>query len=183
MRISGQGRAILVLITTAVMASCSAPQQSNQPVVSGIPRPSEIIDLGTLVTADLPERVWGKAFLRQLGFTKPNSFEVLKWSFPVEGGNLSGSNAYYTLFNHGGPHVDAPSHMTAGGGIDSYPIEAFSGPLKVFDVSGYAGSHRARKHISGSSQCRRHRSSNDSVYASPNRRCTAGSQDAQQRGG
>jgi len=28
--------------------------------------------------------------------------------------------------------------MTAGGGIDSYPIEAFSGPLKVFDVSGYA---------------------------------------------
>jgi kynurenine formamidase len=50
---------------------------------------------------------------------------------------VSGSNAYYTLFNHGGPHVDAPNHVGAGGGIDAYPIEAFSGPVKVFDVSSY----------------------------------------------
>ena len=56
----------------------------------------------------------------------------------MEGGSVSGSNAYYTLFNHGGPHVDAPNHMGEGGGIDSYPIEGFSGPVKAFDVSGYA---------------------------------------------
>ncbi len=52
----------------------------------------------------------------------------------MEGESVSGSNAYYTLFNHGGPHVDAPNHVNVGGGIDSYPIEAFTGPLKVFDV-------------------------------------------------
>jgi kynurenine formamidase len=26
-------------------------------------------------------------------------------------GTLSGSNSCYTLFNHGGPHVDAPNHV------------------------------------------------------------------------
>jgi len=50
---------------------------------------------------------------------------------------VSGSNAYYTLFNHGGPHVDAPNHMGVGDGLDSYPIEAFAGPVKVFDASRY----------------------------------------------
>ena len=107
--------------------------------------PSEVIDLGALVTEDLPERVWGKALLNQMNFTRPNSFDVIRWTFPVEGGSVSGSNAYYTLFNHGGPHVDAPNHVVetpnhigVGNGLDSYPVEAFSGPAKVFDVSGYA---------------------------------------------
>ncbi len=97
--------------------------------------PKEVIDLGALVTEDLPEQVWGKGFLAEMGFTRPNAFEVIDWEFQMDGGNVSGSNAYYTLFNHGGPHVDAPNHMGVGGGIDSYPVEAFAGPLKVFDVS------------------------------------------------
>lgn len=95
------------------------------------------MDLGTLVTEELPERMWGKAFLRQMGFTAPNSFDVRRWSFPALGATISGSNAYYTLFNHGGPHVDAPSHFGLGGGVDSYEIQSFFGPLKVFDVTGY----------------------------------------------
>jgi len=41
------------------------------------------------------------------------------------------------LFNHGGPHVDAPNHVGLGAGLDSYSIEAFAGPLKVIDVSQY----------------------------------------------
>jgi kynurenine formamidase len=99
--------------------------------------PSKVIDLGTLVTEDLPQVHWGKALLRQLGFKKQNKFEVKRWSFPSDKGNISGSNAYYTLFNHGGPHVDAPAHVGAGGGLDSYAVESFLGPLKVFDVSGF----------------------------------------------
>ena len=99
--------------------------------------PSEVIDLGALVTEDLPQKSWGKAMLKQLGFKKQNAFEVIRWTFPGKEGKVSGSNAYYTLFNHGGPHVDAPSHVGAGGGLNSYPVEAFSGPLKVFDASGY----------------------------------------------
>jgi kynurenine formamidase len=98
-----------------------------------------MIDLGALVTEDLPERVWGKALLKQEGFARPNSFDVIKWTHAVEEGSIAGSNAYYTLFNHGGPHVDAPNHFGLGKGVDSYPLEAFSGPAKVFDVSGYEG--------------------------------------------
>ena len=97
-------------------------------------KPKEVVDLGALVTEDLPERVWGKAFLAANGFTRPNSFDVINWEIEMEGGRVSGSNAYYTLFNHGGPHVDAPNHMSVGGGLDTFPVEAFAGPLKVFDV-------------------------------------------------
>jgi len=100
--------------------------------------PSEVIDLGASVTEDLPQRMWGKAFLNQMNFTKQNEFNVIAWKFPVGGDTIAGSNAYYTLFNHGGPHVDAPNHVGAGGGIDSYAVDAFSGPLKVFDVGEYA---------------------------------------------
>lgn len=97
--------------------------------------PTKVIDLGAVVTEDLPQVYWGKALLRQLGFKKQNRFEVKRWTFRSSEGNVSGSNAYYTLFNHGGPHVDAPSHVGAGSGLNSYPIDAFWGPLKVFDVS------------------------------------------------
>jgi kynurenine formamidase/predicted ester cyclase len=100
-------------------------------------KPSEIIDLGALVTEDLPQMSWGKALLQRFGLKKQNVFEIVRWSVPTEKGKVSGSNAYYTLFNHGGPHVDAPSHVGAGPGLDFYPVEAFSGPLKVFDVRPY----------------------------------------------
>ena len=123
------------LLLLTVMLGCSTPQPPESRVARFAP--SEVVDLGALVTEDLPERVWGKAFLNQMNFTRPNSFDVIRWTFPVEGGSISGSNAYYTLFNHGGPHVDAPNHFGLGKGVDSYPVEAFSGPAKVFDVSGY----------------------------------------------
>ena len=123
------------LLLLTVMLGCSTPRATDDR--DSRFTPSEVIDLGALVTEDLPERVWGKARLKQMNFTRPNSFDVIRWTFPMEGGSISGSNAYYTLFNHGGPHVDAPNHFGLGNGLDSYPIESFSGPVKVFDVSGY----------------------------------------------
>ena len=98
---------------------------------TGTPQAREIIDLGALVTEDLTLRVWGKRLPRERGFDRPNVFEVIHWS----SGPIEGQNSYYTLFNHGGPHVDAPIHMGFEGGIDDYAVDAFFGPLKVFDVS------------------------------------------------
>jgi kynurenine formamidase len=123
----------LVIVLVTPLVSCSTPSGNRTLRFA----PSEVIDLGASVTDDLPQRLWGKAFLKQMGFTRQNSFDQIRWTFPVEGGSVSGSNAYYTLFNHGGPHVDAPNHVGVGGSIDSYPIEAFSGPVKAFDASGY----------------------------------------------
>ena len=126
-----QKLAIILACGLIGLPACSSDEQkASRPVFE----PQEVIDLGALVTEDLPERVWGKAFLAANGFTRPNSFDVINWEFEMEGGRVSGSNAYYTLFNHGGPHVDAPNHVSVGGGLDTYPVEAFAGPLKVFDV-------------------------------------------------
>ena len=104
--------------------------ESDNPSHS-IPMPAEIIDLGALVTEKTPEEFWGKAFLKEMDFTEPNDFDVLARTF----GPVSVSNSYYRLFNHGGPHVDAPNHVGLGEGLDSYPVESFAGPLKVFDFS------------------------------------------------
>ena len=93
-----------------------------------------MIDLGALVTEDLAQRVWGKGYLAANNLDRPNVFDVVRWTVDIGGEKLSGSNAFYTLANHGGPHVDAPNHVGVGSGIDGYSLEAFSGPLKVFDV-------------------------------------------------
>ena len=116
------------------MLSCSRSSGDSDRTFSA----SEVVDLGALITEDLPQRVWGKGLMEQMGFTRQNSWDVIYWTFPVEGDTVFGSDAYYTLFNHGGPHVDAPNHVGVGGGLDSYSIESFSGPVKVLDVSSYA---------------------------------------------
>ena len=127
-----QGNAMLMAGGLLFLAACSCMGCARLDRATPVPR--EVVDLGALVTEDLPERVWGKALLEANGFTRPNTFDVIHWEFETEQGQVSGSNAYYTLFNHGGPHVDAPSHVGVGRGLDSYPVDVFTGPLKVFDV-------------------------------------------------
>jgi len=130
-----QSRLIVVALgAVSLVSACGVPDRSQ---LTMPPVPREIIDLGALVTENLPERVWGKSFMEQMGYSESNSFEVIDWSVQFPGGTVSGSNSYYTLFNHGGPHVDAPNHIDLGGGLESYPLEAFAGPLKVIDVSGF----------------------------------------------
>jgi len=53
--------------------SCSKPSAGTDRRFA----PSEVIDLGATVTEDLPQRFWGKAFMKQMGFAKQNSFEVI----------------------------------------------------------------------------------------------------------
>ena len=128
-------RSIVGCVSAVIVGACMQSEKVNE---SGVPQPRETIDLGALVTEDLPERVWGKALLADNNFSEPNSFNVMKWVLDLSGGSISGSNSYYTLFNHGGPHVDAPNHIGLNGGLDSYPLEVFSGPLKVFDARHFA---------------------------------------------
>jgi len=118
-----------IWIAIFILVGCSQPNQSKR---TAFLQPSEIVDLGALVTEDLPERMWGKGFLTQMNFDQGNTFDVIAWDF----GAISGSNSYYRIFNHGGPHVDAPNHTGMGQGLDSYAIESFIGPAKVIDVSG-----------------------------------------------
>jgi kynurenine formamidase len=116
-----------------ILASCTSEMPGRSPDFS----PTEVVDLGTLITEDINQQVTGRAFLAVNGTDRPNRFELVTWTVEIGGGAVSGSNAFYTVANHGGPHVDAPNHVGLEGGIDSYPIGAFSGPLKVFDVSSH----------------------------------------------
>lgn len=47
------------------------------------------------------------------GFEKANYFDVREREFEFESGKVRGSNAYYTLFNHGGPHLDMKESLRA----------------------------------------------------------------------
>ena len=125
-----------MILFTPMICACGGSSEPGREIA--VPEPREIIDLGALVTEDLPERVWGKAIMSELGYDDNNSFDVIHWDREFDDGTVSGSNAYYTLFNHGGPHVDAPNHMGLGSsGVDAYPVAAFAGRLKVIDVSGF----------------------------------------------
>jgi kynurenine formamidase len=131
-----------LIITMIFIAGCYLFTTCTSSTTSlDLSNPKEIIDLGCIVTEDLTEKVWGKAMMAYLGFDRPNHFDVIEWKFDMEDGSVSGSNAYYTIFNHGGPHIDAPNHMDLGGGLDTYSLEAHIGPVKVFDVSHYDKGH------------------------------------------
>ncbi len=117
---------IYAFLSVLILAGCGREQPS-----SSVPVPTEIIDLGVLITEDTPRQFWGTKMLQDLNFTESNSFRVINWKF----GPVSGSNSYYTLFNHGGPHIDAPNHVGAGHAIDHYSIDSFAGPLKVLNFS------------------------------------------------
>jgi len=109
MRLTVIGFALLILY------GCVPPDRPSPP---DTPQPKEVIDLGALITEDLPERLWGRRFASEMGFDTNNVFDVIHWEYAD--GAVRGSNSFYTLFNHGGPHVDAPNHVGLGRGVGSY---------------------------------------------------------------
>ncbi len=122
------------MIASFAAAMLGACAESDETVSTGF-QYAEVIDLGALITEDIAQSVAGSAFLAANKIDRLNEFDVVTWTANIGGGSVSGSNAFYTLANHGGPHVDAPNHVGLDGGIDSYSINSFVGPLKVFDVS------------------------------------------------
>jgi kynurenine formamidase len=110
--------------------------------------PKMIIDLGALVTEDLAFRVWGADLLAQNGLDRPNVFERVTNELDIgEGRSITVVNSFYTLANHGGPHVDAPVHFDLGPGLEGYDVSAFAGPLKVFDVSAHPNGRTVPKDV------------------------------------
>lgn len=123
-----------LVIVAGVLSLTGCGERANQS--AAFPQPTEIVDLGAVITEDMPARTVGKKLLGDFGFDRPNAFEVIPWE--LEEGRVKGLDSYYTFFNHGsGPHVDAPNHIGLGGGLDTLPAEAFAGPVKVADVTAF----------------------------------------------
>ena len=118
----------------AVALACSPPDSGSKYSFS----PSEIIDLGAPITEDLPARVWGRGLMNQMGFNRQNSFDVLAWSFSRRREAASRDRKrYYTLFNHGGPHVERRTTWASAAASTPIRSRRSPGPVRVFDV----GSH------------------------------------------
>ena len=98
---------MIAVITGLILCGCSESLQNRK---LSTPIPKHIVDLGTQITEDTLEDFWGKGFLHKMGFEESNSFDAITW----KSGPMSGSNSYFRLFNHGGPHVDAPNHVGRG---------------------------------------------------------------------
>lgn len=121
-------RVILIGILIQIFG-CSFNSENKK-----IMTPKEIIDLGALVTENLPEQTWG-GLMKLYGFEESNQFQKVTKELETPDGLVKVNNSYLTIFNHGGPHVDAPRHVNQEKGIDSYSVDDFIGPLKVIDVS------------------------------------------------
>lgn len=107
-------------------------QTSGDAHALAAPLPREIIDLSPTISENLPVRVWGQRALRDFGFGETTEFRLIQRNVP-----LYISNAYWTLMNHAGPHVDAPNHLQRdAGGIDSYDLAKLVGPIKLIDARG-----------------------------------------------
>ncbi len=122
---------LIVICLIAAMANLSFSRTKKG---SGPPVPRKVIDLSTTITPDLPVRFWGHKALSGLGFSDTTEFRLVQGETP-----LYYSNAYWTLFNHGGTHVDAPNHMQRGAkGVDAYDLESLIGPIRIMDFRRHA---------------------------------------------
>jgi len=120
-----RGFRLLLLDLTLIVSGCSNQEQASTAKV-----PTKIIDLSTTITPDLPVRLWGHKALSDFGFSDTTEFRVIEQPDPP----LYVSNAYWTLFNHGGTHVDAPNHMDrAAKGIDALRLSSVVGPIRILD--------------------------------------------------
>lgn len=116
-------------VITFALVSCSGSQERKSTDLP--PLPIEVIDLSPTVTEDLPVRMWGHKQLSDLGFSDTTEFRHIEHNPPP----FYFVNSYLTLFNHAGPHIDAPNHIARGArGIDEFPLGTFVGPLRLFDL-------------------------------------------------
>jgi kynurenine formamidase len=119
------------LLGLVAVVACAGCQPGSGPEW----RSARVIDLGALVTETLPYEVWSQAQLAQFGFNDANTFEDVPNLEP-----MYVVDSYYRLFNHGGPHVDAPNHVGSpeNKALDDFAPTAFIGPARVLDVSDLA---------------------------------------------
>lgn len=93
------------------------------------PTPKRIVDLSPTITEDLPVRRVGHKFLSDFGLKDTTSFEHVITEEP-----FYLALSYLTLWNHGGPHLDAPNHIIkAATATDQLPLEKFFGRARVLD--------------------------------------------------
>lgn len=95
-------------------------------------QPRLVVDLSPTLGEDAPVQAVGRQFLKDFGLPETTVFHH----------TISEDPSYFAdskleLFNHTGPHHDAPSHVIKGArATDTFPLEQFIGSAKVLDFRG-----------------------------------------------
>jgi kynurenine formamidase len=114
----------VVLLGTMMTIACISPDPSS---------PKKIIDLSPTISEDLPVRMLGPKLLNTFGFRESTVFDHIEGDDP-----LYYLDSYLTLFNHAGPHHDAPCHLTRGAkSSDEFELGQFFGPARVLDFGAH----------------------------------------------
>jgi kynurenine formamidase len=98
----------------------------------GFNEPRAIVDLSPTIGEDAPGKLIGQKFLKDFGLPVSTVFHhsTADTPFYYEDSKLE-------IFNHVGPHHDAPSHVIKGAKTtDEFSMDQFIGKAKVFDFSG-----------------------------------------------
>ena len=116
--------ALIALVSLGLLTACEP-----QAVTSNYNPPRSIVDLSPTLGEDAPILSIGRKFLHDFGMPETTVFHHITEEEP-----MYFADTKLELFNHVGPHHDAPNHMIKGArSTDSFGLEQFIGPAKVFD--------------------------------------------------
>ena len=121
---SRRSRMPQILLAGALCCACRAA-----PTPAGFSMPRSVVDLSPTIGEDAPAATVGRKILRELGLPESTTFHhtISETPFYVADSKLE-------LFNHIGPHHDAPSHMIKGGKTtDQFALDSFLGPARILD--------------------------------------------------
>ncbi len=91
--------------------------------------PREIVDLSPTIGEDFAVRSVGRRTVEFFGLRERTEFEHIITEAPYYA-----AMSYVTLFTHGGPHHDPPSHVIKGAASsDEIPLDRFFGPARILD--------------------------------------------------
>jgi kynurenine formamidase len=100
-------------------------------VNTGFNEPRSVVDLSPTIGEDAPGKLVGQKFLKDFGLPVSTVFHhaTADTPFYYEDSKLE-------IFNHVGPHHDAPSHVIKGAKTtDEFSMDQFIGKAKIFDFS------------------------------------------------
>ena len=101
-------------------------------VDTGFNEPKAVVDLSPTIGEDAPGKLVGQKFLQDFGLPVTTVFHhsTADTPFYYEDSKLE-------IFNHVGPHHDAPSHVIKGAKTtDEFSMDQFIGKAKILDFSG-----------------------------------------------
>ena len=121
------GIAPLIVVGCGFLVTCDGSSSRDGPGTPPMPR--AIVDLSPTIDEDFAVRSVGHKVIELFGLRERTTFEHVIVEEP-----FYSATSYVTLYTHGGPHHDPPSHVIKGAASsDEIELERFFGEARVLD--------------------------------------------------